>query len=1234
LNSLTLLQGTTANQSRNLKELQLPSSAFLGNDSVELLSLGKYQLSSELKSFENLKGFFQRDPEVPAATTQNSRDTQVPQTPSAVRPSSSSGALVESNAVKLVNSISATRGGVFTELQLLSLPLAGIRTFDALALLLPGVVGPPQTISAAVGPGIGSSVGTAGQFSVNGLRSRGNNFTIDGSDNNDEDIGVRRQGFTSLVPQSIESVKQFQISTLLPEPQFGRNMGAQANAVSRSGGAGFHGTLYGFLTDSRLNARDFFDLDGKDLPGTFPVLRSDANSAQVKMDRELLTEVNRVGSENPFTRSQAGFVFGGPLKNGKSYVFGAFEHQDINASRESHFAVPTVSQRGLFNNGAEGMFLQGQGSSNSIGVYPTSAFGDAVFSLFPWPNDPLGPYGYNTRTEILPADADGSVFSFKTDHNLNLFGKEHRFSGRYNFSDDSTTIPFTGGALFSSIRSNVRTQNLSLFVGSTGNKTSNEIRVSYGRSSLALDEFPNGLKGERAVDFTDERDRAFLLNAPLIYNLTNGRFPDTTTYRSYASLKKQGARNLPAVDGTEAVTGPIGQLMMSGFSPLGVDVFNLPQQRSNNTFQVADVIVWSVGGIHRITAGFDIRRSQLNSFLDRDSRSQMVFSGAPNLNQVNGEVVPILGPENATNDTYAGADFAAVGAPTGFFQTLSGPKGFGTIGLRYWQTDFFLSDGIRVRTNLNINAGLRYSQNTTPREVVHRIEDSFTSEEVRAFITREKEESQKIGGAPISGLELFLDGRTSIFQSDKNNFAPYFSFAWDPSGKGRTSLRGGMGLYYDQIPGAVISQSRNVFPNFLTLNLGGYRRNPEDPASKFTLGATNPSCSSEDRIQSPQLCFTIPGTINKYDTSGSGGPDIVEFMLDTARRTNFASGPAFVLPSNTLKTPYAWHWGLTLERDLSRRVLVSMAYVGTQSMHLLRFSTPNLGPNAVPTVLAIASPPDHVPLFIGTTNSPGTSVLNQDSDSPLSTNKRPFPLLGSYSSIESDANSSYNGFQLQVIKQFSGAVQMTAAYTWCHTIDEVSDLFDLAGARSLPQNSFNLRADRGSASFDVRHRLAYSFIWDLPVARQSRALGGWQVSGIGTLQTGPPFTILAPIDENLDGNLSDRLNSSSGFKEVNENELRFEYGAASTQLAAIGRDGAVGRNTFRAPGIATLDLAASKSFRFTERHKLEFRVEFFNLFNRTHFGIPVNQVGFPGFGRSVNTIVPARTIQLALRYSF
>src|SRR5207302_5085906 len=101
------------------------------------------------------------------------------------------------------------RSGSFTEEEVSTLPVAihSSRTFDDLALLLPGIAPPPQTRGNVAGPGVGAGVGSAGQFSVNGLRSRGNNFTVDGSDNNDEDIGVRRQGFVALVPQPIESIQ-------------------------------------------------------------------------------------------------------------------------------------------------------------------------------------------------------------------------------------------------------------------------------------------------------------------------------------------------------------------------------------------------------------------------------------------------------------------------------------------------------------------------------------------------------------------------------------------------------------------------------------------------------------------------------------------------------------------------------------------------------------------------------------------------------------------------------------------------------------------------------------------------------------------------------------------------------------------------------------------------------------------------------------------------------------------
>ncbi len=1146
--------------------------------------------------------------------------SQPPKVPANTLPS-------DSQSAKLVHSLSATRGGHFTDSQLLSLPLEGIRTFDALALLLPGVVSPPQTVSTSTGPGIGPSVGTAGQFSVNGLRSRGNNFTIDGSDNNDEDIGVRRQGFTSLIPQSIESIKQFQISTLLAEPPFGRSFGAQANAVSRSGASRVHGMAYGYITDRQFNARNFFDQSAGSF-SSFPVPRSASDPSPVFLDSARLTQPNLTGGENAFTRSQAGFVLGGPLRQQKSHFFIAFEHQDINASRESHFAVPTVAQRGIFETGANGLetrFTAGSGEFSRL-FYPTTAFGDAVFSLFPWPNNPLGPYGANTRTEILPADADGAILSLKADHRGSAFGKEHTLSGRFNFSKDDTVLPVTGQALFSTLQAQVRTWNLSLVADSTlSSQSSNQLRFSYGRTVMRAGSYPNGLTGAHLPGLTSTVDAGSLLSAPLLYNLTQPTTENpATAYRSYSSLQQAGFIGLPAVNGTEAITGPIGQVLMTGFSPLGVDVFNFPQQRANNTFQLADTLIVNRQRLHRIVAGFDLRRSHLNSFLDRNSRSQMVFSGAPNLNQSGG--VPnelfrqgqVLSNTTRTSPFFTGADFAAVGAATGFFQTLKGPEAFGTIGLRYWQNDAFFSDQLRLRQNLSVTLGLRYGLNTVPKEVNQRIERSFQSREVAGLIAAEKQESQKAGRPAVSGFETFLSGRTEIFPGDRNNFAPYAAFAWDPFGTGMTALRGGFGIYYDQIPGAVTSQSRNVFPNFLTLNLGGYR---SDTSSQLLL-STNPQR------------FAQPGSLDRYDLNGSGGSDLVAFMLDTARRTNNGSGPAFFLPSAQLRTPVAWHWALNAERELGSNLLVSLAYVGTRSQHLLRLATPNLGPNVIPTVLEVNSsrPAGTEPIFLGVTVPPGTSVI--DLGSRLVTSGRPFPLLGSFTSIESDANSSYHSFQSQLNRRFASSLQFTTAYTWSHAIDEVSDLFDLAGGRSLPQSSRDRRSERGHAGFDVRHRFAGSFTWDVPLFARSRFLGGWQLAGIATLQGGQPFTILAPFDLNLDGNLTDRVNGRTGFREVNRGPIQFEFSQPLSQLPAIGANGREGRNTFRGPGIATLDLAARKRFQFTESHYLEVRTDFFNLFNRTHFGLPVHQIGFPAFGQSTNTLVPARVIQFALRLGF
>ena len=209
----------------------------------------------------------------------------------------------------------------------------------------------------------------------------------------------------------------------------------------------------------------------------------------------------------------------------------------------------------------------------------------------------------------MGADGDGLILSFKLDHH---FAINHSLTGRYNLSDDNTILPVTGEALFSSIRPRVTTQNLSLFFGSAiSNQTSNQARFSYGRTTLSFDDLPTGLAGQRSISFTDPNDARFLLNGVLLYNYTSslfGEFP-AAFYRSYDHLSQSSAGGLPDVNGTEAVTVPIGQVVMSGFSSLGIDVFNFPQERTNNTFQYADTLFHDFAKVHRLTIGLDVRKN-------------------------------------------------------------------------------------------------------------------------------------------------------------------------------------------------------------------------------------------------------------------------------------------------------------------------------------------------------------------------------------------------------------------------------------------------------------------------------------------------------------------------------------------------------------------------------------------------------------------------------------------------
>jgi hypothetical protein len=1143
--------------------------------------------------------------------------------------------------------IEATRRNVFRPEVMQALPLRGTRSFDEFALLAPGVLPPPETYG-GVGPGISAGVGTAGQFSVNGLRSRENNFNIDGSDNNDEDIGTRRQGFVMTVPQPVESVQELQVITALGDARFGRNVGGQINALTKTGGTGkFRGTFYLYATTGRLNARDPLDQSASSAPAAAALTRA-SDGEEVLVDGRPLVVHNPVAGKDQSRRAQLGLAAGGQLdRDGDAFYFISAERQDIRADREAHFAVPTVRQRGLFDSGETGLLLA-DGQNPATPLYPASVPGDALFSLFPFPNNPRGPYGENTYSAVLPADGHGTRFSVKLDRGFDselpdckgrgcktwlarIFTRVHldHVTGRYNFTDELSTLPVTGGALFSALRPMVRTQNISVFLNRTlSNSTADTIRFSFGRTRLSFGErrdasllASSALPGEQ-----------FLLNAPLLLNVTrpsaSGRlnaplFLPAAGAQGSALLSSLGYQD---VTQTEQITGPLGQVFVAGFSPLGVDTENFPQERANNTWQLGDTIT-SVRERHLYTFGVDLRKTRINSSLDRNFRPRAVFNGLPGAAFSDTLLRP--GGDAVTSGPLTGATLAAAGVPTGLFQALAQDTD-SHIAIHFSQLNFFLQDQLRLSPNLHVTAGVRYELNTVPDTGGHKLEDAFEPQELRALAQQAAAlcNSPRCNDLVPSLTAAFPDDFRVFFGSDRANFAARVGFAWTPWE--HTSVRAGFGTYSGQFPGIVIDQSRNAFPAFLPLNLANFT--PRSGERTFLFNLANPSV----RQLSPSLNVVAPGTLNQFT-----GANPVAFLADqlfglsAVSLSPTALGLDLVLPQRSLKAPYAYHYGVTVERQFRDDYLLSLAYVGTRGVKLLRVATPDLGSSdarfAGPLGARALTASQPFPLLSGQILPPQSSLISQS-----------FAIARTF--FESSAQSNYNSLQVEFRKRYSHALLVGSAFTYSHSIDDASDFFDNAGAPALPQNSLR-REERASSNFDVRARSASYFVYDLPLhhaffGKIDWLQSSWQLAGILTAQGGQPYTVNSAIDVNRDGNLTDRLNTTAGVISGSADgddrvQLRLAPGVnARDLLAPDGRDGAVGRNTFRAPPVFSFDLSVTDTLTTQDHNRLVLRLEFFNLFNRANYGVPVRVLESPGFGRSLGTLIPPRSIRLMARFQF
>jgi hypothetical protein len=339
----------------------------------------------------------------------------------------------------------------------------------------------------------------------------------------------------------------------------------------------------------------------------------------------------------------------------------------------------------------------------------------------------------------------------------------------------------------------------------------------------------------------------------------------------------------------------------------------------------------------------------------------------------------------------------------------------------------------------------------------------------------------------------------------------------------------------------------------------------------------------------PPLITNLVNANPRFPDLGAGGSQAIPSGL--------------VIPQRDARQPYNQHLNFTIERQLfGPNATLSASYVGTIGLKAPRTSRPN-GGDGMPQ----AQRPDRT-----------TGVVNL---------------------LETAAASNYHGLQTQFQWRMRG-VYLQASYTLSKMIDEVSD-FPSSNqnlARDLlALEEANWRLNRGLSDFDVRHNANIGWSWELPWLRQNRWLGGWSLQGIANMHSGRPYTLYSGTD-NLIGSNSNRVLDVPGtltrFGGSNRQAVALAPGVTrQTITPAAGTLGTIGRNTEFSDSFVTFSVSAGKSFALSDRWRLEFRAESFNIANTVNYANPDGVLTSPNFGQAISAFDP-RQIQLALRLSF
>ncbi|MBI3693790.1 MAG: TonB-dependent receptor [Acidobacteria bacterium] len=525
---------------------------------------------------------------------------------------------------------------------------------------------------------------------------------------------------------------------------------------------------------------------------------------------------------------------------------------------------------------------------------------------------------------------------------------------------------------------------------------------------------------------------------------------------SAGSFHQNMGRSLNRVVGLPEVSSNprdfgLSYITLTGYSPLG-DEINNPQHSASNIYQIVDHATWTRSR-HLVKFGTDLRVLQQNAFRDVESRGFLNFLGLTG---------------NSLAEMLQGFPSVTGAARLDNHQHL-----------RTHSSHFFVHETWRVRPDLTLTAGVRYEYNSPPVDAEDRANTYDRATQSLVRVGR--------AGIPRAGYE-----------ADRNNFAPRLGLAWT---RGRTVLRTGYGLYYDQ---AALAPGEGLYFNAPYFDFKLY----------FPLGE--------------QLPLTLSDPFPKF------------FPISLP-----SSALAF---QRDLRTAYIQHWNFSVQQQVGRNRMVELAYAGSKGTKLLQ-----------------------------------ARDINQPRPSPRTPNLRPAPQFDDINALESRGSSSYHSLQSRFQQNLSRGLSALASYTWSKSIDDASSFFSSAGDPNYPQDSGNVRLDRGRSNFDLRHRLSLAYSYDLQWGK-GRWWGGWQTFGIWTFQTGRPFTValLSDLDNSNTGRsilgfgANDRPNVVRNPALSNPTPERW-FDTAAFAVPPFGSFGNAGRNMLNGPSYQNVSLSVVKN---------------------------------------------------------